>query len=105
MLHTMESPSHIDPEHWLRDVFSAKAVGRGGVIHRAVRDVERISGRELFVSEVHKRGFTLVENGGQFVVFCNRDAVRLIVDRHPPKLSERAYPVFQRSSGLSCSTR
>lgn len=91
-------PSHIDPETWLRSVFSAKAVGLGGVIHRAVRDVERLAGRELFIAEVHKRGFTLVENGTQFVVFCNRDPVRLVVDRDPPRLSERAFPVFRRAS-------
>ncbi|WP_072777433.1 hypothetical protein [Marivita hallyeonensis] len=96
----MTTPCPLDPVHWLRSVFSAKAVGRGGVIHRAVRDVERIAGRELFVAEVHRRGFTLVENGEQFVVFCNRDPVRLIVERDPPKLSERAYPVFQRSTEL-----
>ena len=91
-------PSQIEPELWLRSVFSAKSVGRGGVIHRAVRDVERLAGRELFIAEVHKRGFTLVENGTQFVVFCNREPVRLVVDRDPPRLSERAYPVFRRSS-------
>ena len=98
MLSGMTMPPHLEPERWLRSVFSAKAVGRGGVIHRATRDVERYSGRERFIEEVHKRGFTLVENGAQFVVFCNRDPVRLVVDRDPPRLSERAFPVFRRSA-------
>ncbi len=90
----------LDPDNWLAAVFSAKAVGRGGVIHRATKDIERFVGRERFIREVHKRGFTLVENGTQLVVFCNRDAVRLIVERDPPKLSERAYPVFRRSDPM-----
>jgi len=92
----MTIPSYLDSENWIRNVFSAKAVGRGGVIHRAARDVERYAGRDAFVYEVRKRGFTLVENGDQLVVFCNRDPVRLLVDRDPPKLSQRAWPTAAR---------
>jgi hypothetical protein len=94
----MTTPLYLEPENWMRTIFSAKAVGRGGVVHRSVRDVERYAGRDAFAAEVHRRGFTLVENGAQFVVFCNRDPVRLIVDRDPPRLSERAMPTFRRSS-------
>ena len=101
----MTLPSHFEPENWLRTVFSAKAVGRGGVLHRAVRDVERYASRDLFIAEVHKRGFTLVENGSQFVVFCNRDPVRLVVERDPPKLSERAFPVFRRAEASGTVSR
>lgn len=79
-------------------MFSTKSVGRGKVVHRSIRDVERYAGRDAFVAEVHRRGFTLVENGDQFVVFCNRDPVRLIIDRDPPRLSQRAMPTFRRSS-------
>lgn len=85
-------PSYLESENWLRNVFSAKAVGRGGVIHRAARDVEHYAGRDAFLHEVQRRGFTLVENGDQLVVFCNRDPVRLVVQRDPPKLSQRAWP-------------
>ncbi len=85
-------PSYLESENWIRNVFSAKAVGRGGVIHRAARDVERYAGRDAFLHEVQRRGFTLVENGDQLVVFCNRDPVRLVVQRDPPKLSQRAWP-------------
>jgi hypothetical protein len=91
----MTIPNYLDPETWLSNVFSAKAVGRGGVIHRSTRDVERVVGRDAFLHEVRRRGFTLVENGDQFVVFCNRDAVRLIVQRDPPTLSQRAWPAHR----------
>jgi hypothetical protein len=88
----MTMPSYLESENWIRNVFSAKAVDRGGVIHRAARDVERYAGRDAFLHEVQRRGFTLVENGDQLVVFCNRDPVRLVVRRDPPKLSQRAWP-------------
>lgn len=52
-------------------MFDAKSASRGGVIRRAVRDVEHEIGREAFVSEVRARGFHLVEIGGQFIVICN----------------------------------
>lgn len=89
----MTQPTYLESENWLRNVFSAKSVGRGGVIHRAARDVDRYAGRAAFLDEVRRRGFTLVENGDQFVVFCNRDPVRLLVNRDPPKLSQRAWPM------------
>ncbi|WP_439523710.1 hypothetical protein [Marivita sp.] len=88
----MTMPLYLEAENWIRNVFSAKAVGRGGVIHRATRDIERYAGRVAFMREVHRRGFTLVENGDQMVVFCNRDPVRLLLNRDPPKLSQRAWP-------------
>ncbi len=93
----MTIPSFLDPDTWLRNVFSAKAVGRGGVIQRSACDVERVVGRDAFLCEVHRRGFTLVENGDQLVVFCNRDPVRLVVQRDPPSLSQRAWPTGRDS--------
>ena len=67
-----------EARRWLRGVFSAQAVNRGGVIRRAVRDVDRITGRAAFVAEVERRGFHMVENAGQFVIFCNNEPVRVI---------------------------
>ena len=63
---------------WAEAVFSAKAVERGGIVRRAVRDVERELGRAAFVHEVRRRGFHLVECGGQFIVICNTGQVQVI---------------------------
>ena len=52
-------------------MFGAKAALRGGIIRRAVRDVEREIGREAFFGEVRRRGFHLVECGNQFIIICN----------------------------------
>ncbi|WP_346763697.1 hypothetical protein [Rhodobacter sp. SY28-1] len=52
-------------------MFAAKAVERGSGVRRSVRDVEREVGRDFFVAEVRRRGFHLVECGGQFIVICN----------------------------------
>ena len=63
---------------WLEEVFTAKAVGRGGVVRRSVRDVEREVGRARFVAEVRRRGFHLVECGGQFIVICNAGHLQVL---------------------------
>ena len=56
---------------WGAAMFGAKAALRGGIVRRAVRDVEHEIGREAFILEVRRRGFHLVECGSQFVVICN----------------------------------
>ena len=58
------------------DLFTSKAVQQGGVIRRKARDVERFAGMDLFMREIHRRGYHVAENSGQFVIFCNRAPIR-----------------------------
>ncbi len=67
-----------DPEGWIRLVFAAKAVKKGGVVRRSVAWVEREIGRDRFVREVRRRGFHMLECGGQFVVICNSAGLRVV---------------------------
>ncbi|OYW61320.1 MAG: N-(5'-phosphoribosyl)anthranilate isomerase [Rhodobacterales bacterium 32-66-7] len=76
MRHAVLPVTVVNP--WLEGVFSAKAVARGGVVRRAVRDVEREIGRLRFVAEVRRRGFHLVECGGQFIVICNPGQMQVL---------------------------
>jgi hypothetical protein len=66
------------PESWLRLIFAADAVRKGGVIRRSTAWVEREIGRDRFVAEIRARGFRLVECGGQFVVICSNAPFRVI---------------------------
>lgn len=50
-------------------------------MRRKVRDMERMVGRDLFVTEIRRRGFSVVENAGQVVIFCNAEPLRVILDR------------------------
>ena len=54
-------------------LFSAKAARSGGIVRRAVRDVEREVGRDAMIAEVERRGFHLIECAGQFIVVCASD--------------------------------
>ncbi|MBD3764392.1 MAG: hypothetical protein IE927_06565 [Rhodobacterales bacterium] len=62
---------------WCDALFSAKAVGKGGILRRSVRDVEREIGRDTLLREVRRRGFHLIECGDQFIILCNDGAIRL----------------------------
>jgi len=70
--------AHMSPQNWMRHVFSAKSARDGGVVSRRVADVDRIVGCQQFEDEVRRRGYRAVQNGRQYVVFCNREALRLI---------------------------
>ena len=63
---------------WFNRIFMAKAVTKGGVVRRAVRNVDREIGRERPEAEVRARGFHLPECGGQFIIICNPAAMKVI---------------------------
>ena len=68
----------LSPDIWFAQLFATKSAQRGGVVRRAIRDVERIMGRAAFETRVRERGFQAIENGDQYVILCNRLPVRLI---------------------------
>ncbi|WP_225029583.1 N-(5'-phosphoribosyl)anthranilate isomerase [Xinfangfangia pollutisoli] len=71
-------PQYLSPETWIRHLFASQAAQVGGVIRRKIRDVERFVGREVFLDEMRRRGFPVIENAGQFVIFCNREPIRRV---------------------------
>ena len=74
----MDIVRRADPEGWIDEIFSAKAVARGGVIRRDLRWIDREVGRERFMAEVRTRGFHLIESGDQWVVICHSRFFRVV---------------------------
>lgn len=68
-----------DPELWLKDVFSARAVKQGRSVRRQIRDIERYAGWDRFLHEVERSGFQAVRNRDHVVIFCNADPIRRVV--------------------------
>jgi len=73
-----DMPPFLSAEAWLSHLFSSRAAQEGAVIRRKIRDIERFVGREAFLAEMLRRGFPVVENSGQFVIFCNREPIRRV---------------------------
>ena len=71
-------PQHPVPDLWIAEIFAAKSVRKGGVVRRSVAWVEREIGRERMLAEVKRRGFHMIECGGQFVVICNGGGLRIL---------------------------
>jgi hypothetical protein len=72
-------PEFLSSDQWIAHMFSSQAAREGGVIRRKVRDLERYVGRKPFLDEMKRRGVPVVENAGQFVIFCNREPIRRVV--------------------------
>lgn len=66
----------VSPEQFLAELFSSRAAATGAVIRRNARDIDRFFGRAAFLDEMRRRGFPVVENAGQMVIFCNREPIR-----------------------------
>ena len=67
------------PDAYLLHLFSSHSAREGGVVRRKVRDVDRYLGRDAFFAEMRRRGYPVVENAGQFVIFCNTEPIRRVV--------------------------
>lgn len=99
MLPGMQSRnSPLSPEIWLNDLFASKAVQQGAVIRRKARDVERFVGMDTFLREIDRRGYQVVENSGQLVIFCNRAPLRWLTP--PPISSKEIGPKSFKDFGL-----
>lgn len=68
----------VPPDMWFAQIFASKAAARGGVVRRAIGDVERVMGRAEFEQRVRQRGFQLLQNGDQYIVLCNQQPVKLL---------------------------
>jgi hypothetical protein len=72
----MSTMQTVSPQQFLAELFSSRAAATGAVIRRNVRDIDCFVGREAFLAEMRRRGFSVVENAGQMVIFCNREPIR-----------------------------
>ncbi len=78
MRHERFAPPAATLHPWLAQMFSARAVRKGGLIRRSVASVDRECGRAALLAEVRRRRFHLIECGDQFLVICNPGQARVI---------------------------
>lgn len=83
--HTGDMTQLPDPLHqrsinrgWGRRIFNCKAAQSGGIVRRAIRDVEREIGSETLIAAVRARGFHLIECGDQYLIICNSGGIRVL---------------------------
>ncbi|MCX7888358.1 MAG: N-(5'-phosphoribosyl)anthranilate isomerase [Rhodobacteraceae bacterium] len=75
----MNAPSRPgETDRFLTHLFSAQSARTGGVVRRKIGEVERKIGRARLELEVRRRGYHLIECGGQFVIVCSNADIRLV---------------------------
>jgi len=68
----------VSPQEWLRQILSSRRAIDGGIVRRQDADVERLVGRDPFLTLMRARGYRVIENAGHFVIFCNAEPTRLL---------------------------
>ena len=63
---------------WIRDIFRAGAVNKGGIVRRSRKTVRKNGGYKALLREVKRRKFHLIRTGGQYVIVCNKGQVKML---------------------------
>jgi hypothetical protein len=64
---------------WVNQIFKSQIAKRGGVVRRKVTSIDKESSREEVKAEVRRRGCHIVEHGDQWLIFCDKASVKIIL--------------------------
>ncbi len=56
-------------------MFQSAQAAQGGVVRRDRRNVQKFASLAEVISEAKKRGFHVIETGGQIVVLCHKGSI------------------------------
>lgn len=63
---------------WVKQIFKAKIARKGGLVRRKKSSIQRHASIDEVRLECELKGHHIVENGDQWVIFCNKGNVRII---------------------------
>ncbi len=63
---------------WIDQIFESRQAQLGGVVRRKTSSVRRFASEAELIDAVKHRGFHLILNGSQYVIFCNKADIRII---------------------------
>jgi hypothetical protein len=64
---------------WVDQMFRSKIAKRGEVVRRKISSIGKFASRALVEAECRRRGFHIVEHGDQWLIFCDKAAIRIVV--------------------------
>jgi hypothetical protein len=64
---------------WIDQIFASKMARRGRVVRRKLSSIDRYASREALKRECKRRGFHIVAHRGQWLIFCDKGDVRLVL--------------------------
>jgi hypothetical protein len=64
---------------WIEQIFASKMARRGRVVRRKLSSINRYSSQELLKKECKRRGYHIVAHRDQWLIFCDKGRVRLVL--------------------------
>ncbi len=64
---------------WTNQIWKSAIAKRGGVVRRKVTSIQRFSSLAHLKAECKRRKFHVVEHRGQWLIFCDKGAVKIIL--------------------------
>lgn len=64
---------------WVNQIFKSQIARRGGVVRRKVTSIDKESSRDELKAEARRRGYHIVEHGDQWLIFCDKASVKIIL--------------------------
>ena len=75
---TYHAPS-LSKTAWILALLGSSVARAGGIIIQDRAHIDRVVGRDLFLKEMHKNGFRVVENADHIIIFCNSAPIRRVL--------------------------
>ena len=67
-----------DSQHaWIAQIFQSQQADNFGIVRRSIDDVARYASFNVLMQAVRERNFHLIESGGQYIIICNPDCLRI----------------------------
>lgn len=64
---------------WIEQIFDSKQAQTGGVVRRKWNSVRRLASEAELITAANLRGFHIILNGDQYVIFCNKAEIQIIL--------------------------
>jgi hypothetical protein len=64
---------------WVQDIFKSNIAKRGGIVRRKVNSIQRYASLDEVKQECGSRGFHIIAHGDQWLIFCDKAHVKLIL--------------------------
>jgi hypothetical protein len=64
---------------WIEQIFESQQAKKGGIVRRKWNSVRRFASQAELVAAVKDKGFHIILNGDQYVIFCNKADIRIIL--------------------------
>ena len=63
----------------VNQIFESQIAKRGGVVRRKVSSIDKYASQSEVKAEARKRGYHIIQHGDQWLIFCDKASVKIIL--------------------------